>query len=221
MLYQKIKTMAYTKYDKLKYMYPPRPEYVISPDQLHKYEGTHVAQPKLNGSCCLIFIKGSEIKIYNRHGKPNLTGYKLKSEDVKILNCGNENWNVIVGEYMNKSQDGLDGKPWNHKFVIFDILVYNGEYLLGSTLEERIKLLDALFGTEDENEYLYKINEYIYRVKSFTDKFFERWQKVTNIGMFEGWVLKKPNAKLDRGLTEKNNTLWQNKCRKPTKNYRN
>jgi len=202
-------------------MYPPRPEYVISPNQLHKYETTHVGQPKLNGSCAIIFIKKHELKIFGRHKNENLSNFKLKLDDLKILNCNNNNWNVIVGEYMNKNQNGIDGKPWNHKFVIFDILVYNGEYLLGSTFEERVLLLDKLFGTINENKYLYKINENIYRVKTFYDNFLERWNEITKIGMLEGLVLKKPYAKLDRGLAEKNNTLWQNKCRKPTKNYRN
>lgn len=207
-------------YSKFKYMFPPRPEYIISPDQLYKYETTYLAQPKLNGSCCLIFIKQDEIRNFGRHQNEKLTGFKLKPEELKILNCGNSEWNVIVGEYMNKNQNGIDGKPWNHKFVIFDILVHNGEYLLGSTLEERIKLLDELFGTTDENEYLFKVSENIYRVKTFSDNFLERWNKITQIGMLEGLVLKKPNAKLERGLSEKNNTLWQSKCRKNCKLYR-
>ena len=210
-----------TPYSNFRYIFPPRPEYVISPDQLSKYEGTHLAQPKLNGSCAIIFIKGDEFRYFGRHQNEHLTGFKLKINDLRVLNCQNDQWNVLVGEYMNKSQNGIDGKVWNHKFVIFDILVHNGEYLLGTTLQERITLLDNLFGTVSENEYLYKINENVYRVKTFSDDYLNRWTKITQIGMLEGLVLKKPNAKLDRGLSEKNNTLWQSKCRKPTKNYRN
>lgn len=208
-------------YEKFRYIYPPRPEYVISPDQLHKYETTHLGQPKLNGSCCEIYIKGEEFRYFGRHQNENLSRFNLKINDLRVLNAGNNEWNVIVGEYMNKNQNGLDGKPWNHKFVVFDILVYNGEYLLGTTFEERVALLDKIYGTESENDYLYKINENVFRVKTFSDNFLERWKKITEVGMLEGLVLKKPNAKLDRGLAEKNNTLWQVKCRKPTKNYRN
>jgi hypothetical protein len=212
--------MEKEKYLKFKYIYPPRPEYVISPNQLVKYESDHLIQPKLNGSCCLIFIKGKEFKYYNRHGKPTLAHFKLTINDLEILNCGNNNdWNVIVGEYMNKSQTGLDGKVWNDKLVVFDILVHNGEYLLGTTFEERVKLLDELFGTSDENQYLYKITDKIFRVKTFYDNFLSRWNEIIKIGMLEGFVLKKKNQKLMRGLTEKNNL--SHKCRKPTKNYRN
>jgi len=205
-------------YKNFRYIYPPRPEYVVSPDQLNKYENDYVGQPKLNGSCCLIFIKGDEYKIYGRHGK-QLSSFKLSINDIRVLNCNNENWNVIVGEYMNKNQKGIDEQPWNHKFVIFDILVHNGEYLLNSTLENRIELLDNLFGTITENDYLYKIDNNVFRVKTFYKNFLDTWKNITKVGMLEGFVLKKPNAKLQRGLSEKNNTLWQLKSRKPTKNY--
>ena len=55
-----------------------------------------------------------------------------------------------------KNKKGLDGKSWNHKFVIFDILVYENDYMSGSTFKSRVDLLDEIFGTEDYNEYLYK-----------------------------------------------------------------
>ena len=205
------------KYDKFRYMYPPRPEYKITPEQLSNYEKDHLSQVKMNGSCCEIYIQGDEFRYFGRHQNENLSNFKLKIDDLRVLNCGNNNYNVIVGEYMNKNQNGLDGKPWNHKFVIFDILVYNGEYLLGTTFEERVKLLDDIFGQIDENEYLYKINDNVFRVKTFYDIFLERWKNIIKIGMLEGLVLKKKEQKLTRGLSEKNNL--SHKCRKPTKNY--
>lgn len=209
-----------TKYENFRYMYPPRPEFTMAPTQLYKYEKSHFGQPKLDGACMSIFIKGKDFKNFGRHENENLTNFKLKINDLEVLNCENNNWNVIVGEYMNKNKKGVDGKPWNHKFVIFDILVYNGEYLLGSTFEERVKLLDIIFGTVDENAYLYKINENVYRVKTFYENFTELWTEITKIDMLEGFVMKKINAKLERGLTEKNNYLSMLKTRKPTKNYK-
>jgi len=187
--------------------------------ELYKYETTHLAQPKLNGSCVIVFIKGNEFRYFGRHQNENLKGFKLTINDFKNTNFDDNEWNVVVGEYMNKNQNGIDGKPWNHKFVIFDILVHNGQYLLGTTLAERIKILDELYGVENENEYLYKVNENVFRVKTFTDNFIERWKKITEVGMLEGFVLKKPNAKLERGMAERNNALWQLKSRKSTKNY--
>jgi hypothetical protein len=208
-----------TPYNNFRYIFPPRPEYIISPDQLYKYEKDHFIQPKFNGACLLVFIKGNEFRYFGRHNNENIINFKLKLNDLNVLNCDNDNWNVFAGEYMNKSQTGLDGKIWNHKFVIFDILVHNGEYLLNSTFQERVDLLDKIFGINDENEYLYKINENVYRVKTFYDKFLERWNEIVKIGMLEGVVLKKKEQKLTRGLSEKNN--MSHKCRKSTKNYKN
>lgn len=208
-----------TPYKNFKFIYPPRPEYMIPCTELYKYETTHLAQPKLNGSCVIVFIKGNEFRYFGRHQNENLKGFKLTINDFKNTNFDDNEWNVVVGEYMNKNQNGIDGKPWNHKFVIFDILVHNGQYLLGTTLAERIKILDELYGVENENEYLYKVNENVFRVKTFTDNFIERWKKITEVGMLEGFVLKKPNAKLERGMAERNNALWQLKSRKSTKNY--
>lgn len=205
-------------YNSLRYYFPPRPEYIIRPDQLINYEKDHLAQPKLNGTCCEIYIKGKDFKYFGRHRNENFANFRLKTNDLEVLNCGNNNWNVIVGEYLNKNQSGIDGKPWNHKFVIFDILVYNGQYLIDTSFQERVELLDKLFGIIDENEYLYKINDNIYRVKSFYDNFLERWNEIIKIGVFEGFVLKKKEQKLFKGLSEKNN--MSHKCRKPTKNYR-
>ena len=207
------------RFEKFKYIYPPRPEYVISPDQLIKYEKDHFIQSKLDGSCVEIYIKGNEFKYFGRHQNENLSNFKLNFEDLKVLNCGNDNWNLVVGEYMNKNKNGIDGKPWNHKFVVFDILIYDGEYLLNTTFEERVALLDKIFGTIDENEFLYKITDKIFRVKTFYDNFLEKWNEITKINMLEGVVLKKKEQKLTRAFTEKNNLSM--KCRRPTKNYRN
>ena len=79
-----------------------------------------------------------------------------------MLKCGNTNFNLVCGEYMNKGKNDITNKPLNHVFFIFDILVYNGEYLIGTTFEERIELLDKIFGTKNDNDYYYKINENIY-----------------------------------------------------------
>ena len=52
---------------------------------------------------------------------------------------------VYCGEYLNKARDGEDGQLFNHRFVLWDILVYRSQYLIGSTVEERLNLLEELF----------------------------------------------------------------------------
>lgn len=206
-----------TSYKNFRYYYPPRPEHKILPASIKDYDnGSWIGQPKLNGSCIELYIN-EDVKVYNRHKKP-LSVFKIPASEILELNKGN-GWMVLCGEYMNKSKKNTLGKIWNDKFVIWDIIVYNGEYLTGTTFEERVKLLDELFGKEEYDEYLYKVSENVYRVKTFENAFDELYKKIIEIDMLEGWVLKKKNGKLERGTRENNNTSIQLKCRKETRLY--
>jgi hypothetical protein len=206
-------------YKNFKYIYPPRPKNAVSPEDLEFWDnGSLIGQPKLNGSNCLIFTNGDSQFIMNRH-KQRLSGFKL-SDQINDIYKGDD-WMIINGEYLNKSKSDENNEVFNHKFVIFDILAYNGEYLVGSTFSERIELLDNLYGVDDsEKDYLYKISDNFYRVKSYNTGFKKRFDDLTPIDMIEGLVMKRKNAKLEIGATELNNVKSQLKCRKPTRNYK-
>ena len=128
-------------------------------------------------------------------------------------------WFVLNGEYMNKSKINQKGNVFNQKLVIFDVLVYNGVQTIGMTFDERIELLNKLFVSTEYDGYINKISENVYIVKSFYQNFKNTYEKIVQIDMYEGWVLKKKGSKLKNGLSEKNNTDTQMKFRKPTKNY--
>jgi hypothetical protein len=206
-------------YADFRYYYPPRPEFRITAEKLPEYENAYLAQPKLNGASCLIFLKGKEFRKFGRHQNENISNCMLNLSDIEFLNCGNSNWNVVVGEYMNKNKKGIDGKLWNHKYVIFDILVHDGQYLTGTTFQERVELMHKLYGTHSEDDYLYKINETVYRVKSYYNNFLNRWDDIIQTDMLEGLVMKRKNARLEKGIAENNMKLHMLKCRKPTKLY--
>ena len=56
------------KYDKYSYIFPPRPEHKISSDSLVTYDtNEYLGQPKLDGSCCVLFVKGKDVIAKNRH----------------------------------------------------------------------------------------------------------------------------------------------------------
>ena len=208
------------KYTNFKYIYPPRPKNSISPEDLDFWDnGSLIAQPKLNGSNCLVFTNGDSYFIMNRH-KQRLTGFKL-SDQICDFYRGDGEWMILNGEYLNKSKSDENGEVFNHKFVIFDILAYNGEYLLGSTFSQRVQLLYEIYGkVESEKDYLYSISDNVYLVKSYESKFKDLFNKLTPIDMIEGLVMKRKNAKLELGATELNNVKSQIKCRKATKNYK-
>lgn len=209
-----------SKYLNYCYIFPPRPKNAIPDSELDFWDnGSLLSQPKLNGSNCVIFTNGVKTIVMNRHNQ-RLTNFRISDNELKDIYRG-DGWMILNGEYMNKSQNDETKTPFNHKFVIFDILAYNGVHLVGSTFEERIKLLDDIYGQVDsEKEYLYKITENVYRVKSYNHGFLELYNDLTKIDMYEGLVMKRRSAKLELGLTENNNTRSQIKCRRVTKNYK-
>ena len=209
------------KYASFRYIYPPRPKNPIPNTELSFWDnGSLIAQPKLNGSNCLIFTNGVKHIAMNRHNG-RMTNFQIKDEEIAALYKGTGGWTVLNGEYMNKSKQDENRSLFNHKFVIFDILVDDGDYLVGKTFEERIALLDSMFGQEDsEKDYLYGISENVYRVKSYMNGFNMLYDRLTPIDMIEGLVMKRKSARLEMGNTELNNVKSQIKCRKETKNYK-
>lgn len=210
-----------SKYNTYRYIYPPRPKNAVPPSDLSFWDnGSLIAQPKLNGSNCVIFTNGESQMIMNRHNQ-RLTNFRLSQDEINEIYRGDGEWMIINGEYLNKNKNDESGDPFNHKLVIFDILTFKGDYLLGKTFEERIQLLDDIYGQVDsEKDYLYKITDNIYRVKSYYSDFTELFNRLTQIDMLEGLVMKRKNARLERGTTENNNTKSQLKSRKATKNYK-
>jgi hypothetical protein len=206
------------KYHRYKYIYPPRPERKIPSESLDKFEkeDKFLAQPKLNGSSMQIYTNGQVVIIMNRH-KAALAN-KMNINELRKLHRG-EGWMVLCGELMNKNQKDEEGNSWNHKFVIFDILVYNGEHLLKSTFEERYELLRKLYPDNPVKKHLHEITANTFRVHSVKSGFKEIFDDITPHQMYEGLVLKRADGKLENGTTEKNNIRTQMKCRKPTKNY--
>jgi len=132
------------QYQKYRYIYPPRPEINLPQTELDKYDnGLWVGQPKLNGSNITIFTNGTELHICNRHNS-SLSNVKLSNNEFLSLYKG-KGWFVLNGEYMNKSKINSKSEAFNHKLVIFDVLVYNGVQTVGMTFDERINLLNTLF----------------------------------------------------------------------------
>lgn len=225
-------------YNDFKYYYPPRPEVKITRDQLDKYDesGEWIAQPKSNGSMCELYISPEgEVRNFGRHFNEHLNLFDMNLDEIRKLNNTGK-WMVLVGEFMNKNKFDADAKQgFNKVFVLFDIMVYNGVYMLGSTFQSRIELLDGLFEHKDFNAYYYQISENIYRAKTYTTNFRVIFNKIAeteknikvllkrdpddDVFILEGLVLKKKLALLEEGRSEENNVNSQVKCRLPKRNY--
>ena len=104
--------------------------------------------------------------------------------------------------------------------MIFDILVYNGKHLLGTTFQERKDLLNKLYGDPVmDKPLLHKISENVYKTIPVEDGFKFQYFELTKFDMYEGLVLKLKRGLLERGDRVSNNTKTQIKARKETKNY--
>lgn len=210
-------------YEVFRYIYPPRPKNAVPDTELDFWDnGSMIAQPKLNGSNCTIYTNGDNFLAYNRHGL-HLSNFNLNKDEILQLykNVNPKTWMVINGEYLNKSKSDETGSVFNHKLVIFDLLVIDSNYLIGKTFQDRVEILDKLYGKNDsEKEYLYSITDNIYRVKSYDKGFKDLYNKLIKIDMIEGLVCKRKTGRLELGTTENNNVKSQIKFRKPTKNYK-
>lgn len=205
-------------YKNFRYIYPPRPENKVPLVNLSEYDnGTYMGQPKLNGSNLTVYTNGIEVFLMNRH-KGTLSNIKVDKQVFIDLHRG-EGWMAINGEYMNKNKKDGNGEPFNHKFVIFDVLVYNDKQTVGKTFKERKNLIKSLYETTEYDGFIEKINSEVYVVKDFYSMFVNIYTKLIQIDMYEGLVLKLSNTKLKNGVSQKNNTETQIKIRKETKNY--
>jgi len=205
------------KYESFQYIFPPRPKNPIQIKDIDMWDNDMmVAQPKLNGSNCTIYMNGQNVYVYNRHGQ-RMSNFDIDSKEISNLYNG-KGWMVLNGEYLNKSKKNEFGETFNHKFCIFDILVFENNYLVGKTFQERINLLDEFYG-KPEN-YITSISENAFRIKSYYSDFENLYNSLVGIDMVEGLVLKRKSAKLEVGSTENNNTKSQIKVRKATKNYK-
>lgn len=221
--------MKYESFKKNGFIFPPRAEFKCPANNLYKYDdGTYYAQPKYNGMALIAFTNGTELFLYNRH-KENMPLLTKNSEvDFRGL-AQSKNWFVYTGEYLNKSKYGETGIKEKDKFVIWDILVWDGNYLVGSTYTERLDLLESIYPCQraivtgsaiEMYDHLCCTNlNRVYKAPTYIGNFEELYQQIIKTDLYEGLVLKKKNSKLNFGLQELNNHDWQIKCRKETLNY--
>lgn len=209
----------------MKYIYPPRPETKIAPTSLKMFDemDIYLAEPKLNGSSMEVYTDGKTLATMNRHN--DTIACKIDKSELLALHRGKGQM-ILCGEYLNKNQKDESGKPWNIKYVIWDIIMYEGKHLLGTTFEERKRLLAELYpSTNDaysskaDTYFMKQISENCYRVSPIIHGFEKFFDEIVKYEIFEGLVLKRRDGKLENGITAANNTRTQIKCRKPTKNY--
>lgn len=202
-------------YNSYAYLWPPRPETKIPVSMTNFYDkrGWH-GQAKLNGTCSVIFTNGTECVIKTRHNDDH-KAWTPKPEHLDFFKSTVKNgkWNVFIAELMHNK-----GPILKDLLYVFDIIVHDGQQLVGKTFTERQKLLEQLI-TGEEKDLWYEHNKYVVRARNHAGNSKALYERITKDDYVEGVVMKDPKAALGLCNREGNNTGWQVKCRKPTKNY--
>lgn len=205
--------LAYRQYG---YTWPPRPENAVPNDMLAHYEGEGwVGQIKKNGTCSLIFTNGTDVIFKTRHNEDHKM-WKPQADHYAFFRSlvTDGQWAVFEAELLHNK-----GNTVKNTFYIFDILVWKGQYLVGSTFAWRQELLQEIFqGKLSEAKDHWIIEEKFWLAKPIHTDFLNIWQALEH-DEDEGIVLKNPNATLKLCNKPSNNAGWQVKCRRIHKNY--
>ena len=201
------------KYSAPHFITPPRPETVIDPSRLSEYENSqHVLQLKLNGTNSEIIVcPDKKLIAYNRHNQLH-KAWKFDDNSSRIFkNISQKGYNVFNGELLHNK---VKGGPRNTHYL-YDILVFDGEYLLGKTYAERYKLLCDIFlkDTKGSTKGYWILDEYTWLARNIRENFLDTFNSLSNKEE-EGVVIKALHVPL-----QTNNNAWMVKARIKTNNY--
>lgn len=233
------------------YVYNPRPgtDQVITRTRLDARERLGAwAQIKKNGACTTLYV-GPDRKVrvtnrrYDEHrswapiGQTHAAYRQLPRGDSsthllravgiigKSPTSGN-GWTVFCSELLHGKVRTRPGEqPLKNINFIHDMLVLDGNYLVGTTFEQRQKLLRLLFPdtvTPMRGVGYRVIDPFTWLAENYLPNpsrpgFGKLWDSLTR-PEDEGLVLKMPQARLQVCYNESANDAWQFKCRLPTKN---
>lgn len=221
-----------------RYLYPPRPEKTPVPRcSLSAFQQNgYKAQLKFNDLRTLFSIDNGDVTLYDRHhGTPT---YKLsdsqRAELVAFadrLGLDRAKWHYLDGGLLHKKS-----KTFSDTIVLWDILVADDNWLLGSQYSERYARLAAAAGTEPwicqigdhKFDLGYKVSDQILIPKIY-DTPEEAWQIVDALNSTAGWhskddgepplegaMMKRMDAVLGLTVNDKQACGWQARSRVTT-----
>lgn len=205
------------RYDAYRFLWPPRPEKAAPPELIAFYEKRGwIAQIKKNGTCTVIFSKGDDVIFKTRHNDDHKAWSPLPSHLATF--AGRDRWNVYVAELLHNK-----GPSVKDHLYLFDILVSDGQELIGSTLAERQAILRDRFPTPKADIVGSRagigarmISQDISQAEPIANPS-KVWPTLTALD--EGFVFKNPTSKLAACIVPTANGAWQTKVRRPHQNY--
>ena len=212
------------QYNHFQYIHPQRAIKSIRPKSLNQYDnGEWLLSPNYEGDPCVVFTNGFELMVYDHRGKI----FKNVNDGINLRKLArSRNWYVYSGQYCSKPRilDTAGGQIFQaDRFIITDVLVWDGEYLLGSTLLERMSLLDQAFSFHatliadcymECFKYLYCTEiPKIMRAKVYAGNFENLFDQI-NLAGYNGIVLRKKETELLDSMRSRNNRQDNIVCRK-------
>ena len=218
------------------YVYPPRPDKCLPrADTEILGEMNFLGQLKYNDSRCLIkFLPSGEIQLWNRHGEkfrdytaPDWLLEQLQATR-EILGLAPHNYHLLDGGLLDRKHKAI-----KDSIAIWDILVRDGEHLLGTTYQERYNSLHVsqeAWNYQHPNGHTYQLGwaltDHILYPQNFAPgKWPELWSMIDEINatwtigkptdknyqchpLVEGLVYKNPSGELEMGFSPRNNSSW-------------
>lgn len=205
------------KYDNYRFLWPPRPEKAAPPQLIGFYEGRGwTAQVKKNGTCTVIFARGDEVIFKTRHNDDHKAWSAQPSHSAFF--AGRDGWNVYVAELLHSK-----GPLVKNHLYLFDILVNDGQELIGATLVERQAILRERFPSPKADIAGSRaglgarmISQDVSQAMPIADPS-TIWPTLGSLD--EGFVFKNPAAKLSPCIVPTANGAWQTKVRRTHANY--
>ena len=206
------------KYLDYRYLWPPRPCIAQAPNLLGAYQG-YWAQAKMNGICLELAISPDrEIIARTRHGDVAPSRWSPGAAcDVFTTLLPGKGWYVFVGELLHTL--GVKDTVY-----LFDVLVDDGDHLVGTTHADRQqRLARAVQWPFAVNEGPYpgedwshvEISPGFWLTRNHSCRFRELWDQPPGPRV-EGLVLKDPRTPLALCSNERSNSKGMVKFRYPT-----
>lgn len=196
-------------YPNFRYIFPDKMHPTAQKNLTDFDNGENLLHPAYNGEICVVFTNGFELMVYNHKGKI----FRNVSNTIDFRKLAvSGNWFVYTGIYCPKHKNVEPGS-FQDQFIITDVLVWDGEYLIGSTLEDRLGLLKNVFTFHptlivdcyaEAFQFLHCTDiKGIFRAKYFDKNFNSLYSQIIN-AKYTGIVIYKKDKKLEPAFDRPN-----------------
>ena len=203
---------------KQRYIFPPRPLHDAVPFSEVQMYSTYgwVAQTKFNDKRTEISVSGNDVEIFNRHKSKHKTFTLTPELKTEILTVLRDVLGLDISDWSYLDGGLLDGKNKliSGLLVIWDILVRDGDWLLGTTYGERYQwLLDKAVAAGgkpfivtingQEFDFGVRLSDHIF-LPRISEDFNSVWEFTQAVNKAAGWSTEGGGEPVLEGIITKN-----------------